>query len=272
MQEGSDPCRPGDACAGSPSGGNEHESDRSWKARRQRGSGGRVGLGFERLWRRWRWWLDQAATGHAFRPAGAATRHPRRRRPRQISRRRTRSSAITNTYPAHEQGFIGTGITIGIVDSGIMRSNPTVAGRVKQGVDLCRSGGNNTTIDDVVGHGTWVSEIAAGTPFDKFAGGIAPGATLVSARILSDIPPKDDGSGQRQSVTAADAAFFGQTLNPALIAAGVQVMNNSWGGIYWDTTDTSINQAFARCLCPLRRAARWPGGIRRGQRFQERSQ
>src|SRR6185437_14218191 len=37
--------------------------------------------------------------------------------------------AITNTYPAHTQGFVGTGVTIGIVDSGIMRSNPTVTGR-----------------------------------------------------------------------------------------------------------------------------------------------
>jgi len=51
--------------------------------------------------------------------------------------------------------------------------------------------------------------------------------------------------------TAADADFFGQTLNPALIAAGVQVMNNSWGGIYWDTTDTSINQAFANAYQPF---------------------
>ncbi len=159
--------------------------------------------------------------------------------------------SITNTYPAHDRGFIGTGVTIGIVDSGIMSNNPTVAGRVKQELIYVDPAANNTSIDDVVGHGTWVSQIAAGTAFDEFPGGIAPGADLVSARIISDAEPEDDGSGQGNQVTAADAAFFGQTLNPALIAAGVEVMNNSWGGIYWDTTDASINQAFADAYQPF---------------------
>ncbi|HXD38564.1 MAG TPA: S8 family serine peptidase [Rhodanobacter sp.] len=159
--------------------------------------------------------------------------------------------AITNTYPAHDAGLIGSGITIGVIDSGIMRNNPAVAGRVTQELIYVDPSVNNTSIDDVVGHGTWVSQIAAGAAFDKFPGGIAPGAKLVSARIISDKEPTDDGSGQGNKVTAADAAFFGQTLNPALISAGVQVQNNSWGGIYWDTTDASINQAFADAYQPF---------------------
>ena len=159
--------------------------------------------------------------------------------------------AITNTYAAHSQGYNGAGVTIGIVDSGIMRSNPTVAGRVSQELIYVDPSVNNTAIDDVVGHGTWVAGIAAGTAFDQFPGGIAPGATLVSARIISDVAPKDDGSGQGNQVTAADATFFAQTLNPALINSGVQVMNNSWGGIYWDTTNASINQAFADAYVPF---------------------
>ena len=158
---------------------------------------------------------------------------------------------ITNTKPAHDQGFVGTGITIGVVDSGIMRSNPTVSGRVKQELIYVDPGASNTAIDDVVGHGTWVAGIAAGKEFDQFAGGIAPGASLVSARIISDVAPPDDGSGNGNKVTADDAAFFGQTLNPDLIAAGVQVMNNSWGGIYWDTTDATINKAFADAYRPF---------------------
>ena len=52
-------------------------------------------------------------------------------------------------------------------------------------------------------------------------------------------------------MTAADAAFFAQTLNPDLINAGVQVQNNSWGGIYWDTTNASINQAFGQAYQPF---------------------
>jgi len=159
--------------------------------------------------------------------------------------------ALTNAYGAHGLGYTGAGVTIGVVDSGIMRSNPTLAGRVTQELIYVDPASNNTAIDDVVGHGTWVSEIAAGAPFAQFPGGIAPGASLVSARIISDVEPKDDGSGNGNPVTAADADFFAQTLNPALINAGVQVMNNSWGGIYWDTTNATINQAFAQAYEPF---------------------
>lgn len=159
--------------------------------------------------------------------------------------------ALTHTYAAHDQGFTGAGVTIGVVDTGIMRNHPALTGRVTQELIFVDPSVNNTSIDDVVGHGTWVSEIAAGTSFQQFPGGIAPGANLVSARIISDVAPKDNGSGNSNPVTAADANFFGQTLNPALISAGVQVMNNSWGGIYWDTTNASINQAFADAYQPF---------------------
>ncbi|HJW05624.1 MAG TPA: S8 family peptidase, partial [Rhodanobacter sp.] len=158
---------------------------------------------------------------------------------------------LTNADAAHSLGYTGAGVTIGVVDSGIMRNHPALTGRVKQELIYVDPATNNTAIDDVVGHGTWVSQIAAGKAFDKFPGGIAPAASLVSARIISDVEPKDDGSGQGNAVTAADAAFFAQTLNPDLIKAGVQVMNNSWGGIYWNTADASINQAFAQAYEPF---------------------
>ncbi|MGN2250898.1 S8 family serine peptidase [Frateuria sp. GZRe14] len=154
--------------------------------------------------------------------------------------------ALTNTYAAHAQGFTGQGITIGIVDSGVMRNHPSLSGRVTDELIYVDPQANDTSVDDVVGHGTWVSEIAAGKAFDQFPGGIAPGASLVSARIIADKEPVDDGSGQGNAVGASDADFFGQYLNPALIADGVNIQNNSWGGIYWDTTDPTINQAFGQ--------------------------
>ena len=158
--------------------------------------------------------------------------------------------SITNTYAAHAAGYTGKGITIGVVDSGIMRSNPTVAGRVLQEFIDVDPTQNNTNIDDVVGHGTWVSEIAAGTPFAQFPGGIAPGADLVSARIISDNAPDDNGSTPPSTVTAQDAQFF-QSVNQQLISANVKVMNNSWGGITWDTTSASVNQAFDAAYSPF---------------------
>ena len=150
--------------------------------------------------------------------------------------------SLTNAYAAHAAGYTGAGVTIGIVDSGIMRSNPTVTGRVLQEFIDVDSDLNDTSVDDVVGHGTWVSEIAAGAVFDRFPGGIAPGADLVSARIISDDAPSDSGQPPAQ-ITAADAQFF-QQVNQQLIGAGVKVQNNSWGGLTWDTTDPGVNEAF----------------------------
>ena len=157
--------------------------------------------------------------------------------------------SLTNTYAAHNAGYTGAGVTIGVVDSGIMRSNPTVSGRVvKEFIDVDPSQ-NNTGVDDVVGHGTWVAEMAAGAPFDKFPGGIAPGASLVSARIISDNAPSDSGQPPTQ-ITAADAQFF-QQVNQQLISAGVMVQNNSWGGLTWDTSDPGVNQAFDDAYSPF---------------------
>jgi autotransporter-associated beta strand protein len=157
--------------------------------------------------------------------------------------------SLTNTNPAHDAGYDGSGITLGIVDSGIMRSNPTVAGRVKAELIYVDPSQNDTSVDDVVGHGTWVSEIAAGTSFDQFPGGIAPGADLVSARIISDDSPSDHGQPP-SVVTQQDAAYFA-SVNADLITYGVDVMNNSWGGITWDTSSASVNQAFDDAYSPF---------------------
>jgi autotransporter-associated beta strand protein len=148
--------------------------------------------------------------------------------------------ATTNTYAAHAQGYTGAGVIIGVVDSGIMRIHPALAGRVNSELIYVDPATNNTAIDDVVGHGTWVSEIAAGTSFGQFAGGIAPGAQLVSARIISDVAPTSTSS-QGSLVTSADP--LGQ-INADLINNGVKVMNNSWGGLYWPASATATTQSF----------------------------
>ncbi|KRE94952.1 transporter, partial [Frateuria sp. Soil773] len=157
---------------------------------------------------------------------------------------------LTHARAAQQEGYSGQGVTIGIVDSGIARDNPSVGDRVVKELVFVDPSQNNTAVDDVVGHGSFVAEIAAGMGLGMFQGGIAPSASLVSARIISDKEPTDDGSGLGNKVTADDAAFFAQTLNPAMIDAGVQIQNNSWGGIYWDTADAKINNAFADAYRP----------------------
>ena len=156
--------------------------------------------------------------------------------------------SITHADAAHAQGFVGTGVTIGVVDSGIMRNHPALAGRVAKELVYVDPTLNNTGVDDVVGHGTWVSEIAAGKAFNLFAGGVAPDATLVSARIISDEEPTDDGSGQGNEVSSADPLG---AINDELMANNVKIINNSWGGLYWSASATATTQSFHDAYDPF---------------------
>lgn len=157
--------------------------------------------------------------------------------------------SLTNTYAAHNLGFTGTGVTIAMVDTGINADHPALAGRVKALLVYVDPATNNTSKDDVVGHGTYTSQIAAGTAFGQWPGGIAPGADLVSARIINDTEPSDDGSGMGNKVEPSDADFFGQYLLPDLINNGVNVMNNSWGGLYFDPSNaTQVGAAFGNAF------------------------
>ena len=83
--------------------------------------------------------------------------------------------SLTNTEVAHAAGLTGQGITIGVVDSGINRNHPSLLGRVTANLNYVSSPPNNLSVDDVVGHGTAVSQIIAGKPFGTWPGGVAPG-------------------------------------------------------------------------------------------------
>ncbi len=158
--------------------------------------------------------------------------------------------SLTNTYAAHNQGYTGAGVTIGIVDTGVMASHPALAGRVIANLTYVDPSTNNLNIDDVNGHGTFVAEIAAGTPFKQFAGGIAPGANIVSARNNDDKAPDDNGSTAPAPVTSQDAIPLLE-VNADLINRGVRVMNNSWGGISWSSTDTATTRGFHDAYSPF---------------------
>lgn len=154
--------------------------------------------------------------------------------------------SLTNTQSAHNAGYTGAGVRIGVVDSGVRRDHPALDGRVVSNLIYVNENENDTSVDDVIGHGTWVSQIMAGEPVGEWPGGIAPGAQIVSARILADEEPDDDGSGQGNEILPGDAPglrdFFG-FVHGDLIAEGARIMNNSWGGLYWDSAE--VTQAFA---------------------------
>ncbi|HST44810.1 MAG TPA: S8 family serine peptidase [Luteimonas sp.] len=146
----------------------------------------------------------------------------------------------TNAGVAHAAGFTGAGVRIGVVDTGVNRRHPALAGRVLANLSYVDPAENNLAVDDVVGHGTAIAQAAAGQAFGQWPGGMAPGAQIVSARIINDEPPEDDGSGEGNEV---DGALGLAGIHADLIARGARIMNNSWGGLYW--TDLRATAAIA---------------------------
>jgi len=152
--------------------------------------------------------------------------------------------SLTDDLGARAAGYTGAGVTIGLLDTGVNRNHPALAGRVTANFVDIDPDGNDLTVDDKVGHGTIVATLAAGKAFGQWPGGIAPDAHIVSSRIISDAPPSDDGSGQGNQVHTGEGygVFFAQ-VNGELADAGAKILNNSWGGLYW--TQPEVTTEFA---------------------------
>ncbi|KRG46775.1 hypothetical protein ARC20_04870 [Stenotrophomonas panacihumi] len=144
--------------------------------------------------------------------------------------------SLINALDAASGGYTGAGVRIGVVDSGVNRNHPALRGRVVANYNYLDPKTNNLAVDDVVGHGTTVAQLAAGSAFGSWPGGVAPGAQIVSARIIADKEPEDDGSGDGNEV---DGALGLAPIHDDLIAAGVKIMNNSWGGLYWTNANAT---------------------------------
>ena len=172
-----------------------------------------------------------------------------------------RHLSLINAMGALGAGLKGQGVTIGFVDTGINRNHPTLAGRVTSSFIHVGSPPNNLGVDDVVGHGTTVTSLAAGRPAvgnylnqdgsnsgstGMWGGGVAQDANLASSRIIADARPPDDGSGEGNEIHAGEGyGDFFREINAELAGAGAKVINNSWGGLYWNDPALTIELATA---------------------------
>lgn len=164
---------------------------------------------------------------------------------------------LINDAGALGAGKIGTGVGIGILDTGVDRNNPSLAGRVRLPEFInVTSPPNDLTVDDKVGHGTIVASLAAGKAMSAnyidannnvirastWPGGVAQGATIISSRFIDDAPPVDDGTGQGGNPIGAGQGYgpYFQFLNAQLADGGARIINNSWGGLYWSDPALSI--------------------------------
>ncbi|MFJ7955424.1 type VII secretion-associated serine protease mycosin [Streptomyces sp. NPDC096319] len=120
----------------------------------------------------------------------------------------------------------GKGVTVAVIDSGVEKQQPDLAGQVLKGKDFARDeAGDEFT--DYTGHGTDMAGLIAGT--GKANGGdgafgLAPGAKILSVRVPG-------AEGGKKSQAAANREF--NTVMPQAIRfavdSGAKVLNISQG-------------------------------------------
>ncbi|MFE2939114.1 type VII secretion-associated serine protease mycosin [Streptomyces sp. NPDC059255] len=119
----------------------------------------------------------------------------------------------------------GKGVTVAVLDTGVDKSLPDLAGQVLPGLDLSieQSGDENTDHD---GHGTSMASLIAGTgkrSGGKGAFGLAPGAKILPIRM----PEPDEGTNLSFDVGMYTGAFS-EGIRYA-VDSGAKIINVSLG-------------------------------------------
>jgi subtilisin family serine protease len=127
-----------------------------------------------------------------------------------------------------EKGIDGQGINVAVLDSGIDKNHPDLIGKVIAEKNFLA---DEITADDLLGHGTMVAGIIAGSGAASNGRykGIAPGAKLISVKVI-------DGKGDGK-VSDIIAGIEWAVYN------GADVLSLSLGGINLGETNPPITMA-----------------------------
>jgi subtilisin family serine protease len=118
------------------------------------------------------------------------------------------AAVIEDIEKLHARGAIGTGTSIAILDTGLMRQHPLIKKSLIEEVDF-----TNSSPEDGNGHGTMVALLAL------YA---SPAASLYSAKILDDA-----GEGKEQWMIAGIQWAIAKKATVINISAGIH--NRKWG-------------------------------------------
>lgn len=133
-----------------------------------------------------------------------------------------------NARPLWDRGINGSGVLVAVLDSGIDENHPDLAGKVVGEINFVDS---ERTTDDLLGHGTAVAGLIAGsgTASGGEYMGVAPGAGLLNVRVIDS-----QGSGAISDIIAGiDWA----------VENGADVLTMSLGGLNLGESNPPISMA-----------------------------
>ncbi len=141
--------------------------------------------------------------------------------------RRSDGPSFHNAVTAYRAGATGSGITVGVIDSGIDPNSHEFTGRIHPMSADVTSGGRGLGDDD--GHGTAVSRVVGAAKDDLDTHGIAFNATILALRADQPGTCTTPATGENE----ASCSFFDSAIAAGVnraVDAGARVVNISLGG------------------------------------------
>jgi len=142
-------------------------------------------------------------------------------------------SSMINADKLWEKGIDGKGVTVAVIDSGIDKNHPDLIDKVVGEKNFVL---DDATADDLLGHGTMVAGIIAGSGAASGGEykGIAPGADLLSVKVINS-----NGDGRVSDIIAGiEWAMYN----------GADVLSLSLGGLNLGETNPPITMAADKAM------------------------